>query len=63
MFVHSAQFYDAIYAWKDYAAEARRLKALLAERLRIAGRRTLPAESVRWMLRSAPASVSKASRA
>jgi SAM-dependent methyltransferase len=41
MFVHSAQFYDAIYAWKDYAAEARRLKALLAERLRIAGRRTL----------------------
>ena len=35
MFVHSAQFYDAIYAWKDYAAEARRLKALLAERQRI----------------------------
>jgi SAM-dependent methyltransferase len=41
MFVHSAQFYDAIYAWKDYAAEARRLKALLAERQRIPGRRTL----------------------
>ena len=41
MFVHSAQFYDAIYAWKDYAAEARRLKALLAERQRIPGRRSL----------------------
>jgi SAM-dependent methyltransferase len=41
MFVHTASFYDAIYAWKDYAAEARRLKELLAERQRIAGRRTL----------------------
>ena len=41
MFVHSALFYDAIYAWKDYAAEARRLKALLAERQRIPGRRSL----------------------
>jgi SAM-dependent methyltransferase len=41
MFVHSAQFYDAIYAWKDYAAEARRLKALLAEHQQTAGRRTL----------------------
>ena len=41
MFMHSAQFYDAIYAWKDYAAEARRLKALLAERQRIPGRRSL----------------------
>ena len=41
MFVHSAQFYDAIYAWKDYAAEARRLKELLAERQRIPGRRSL----------------------
>jgi SAM-dependent methyltransferase len=33
MFEKSAQFYDAIYSWKDYAAEAQRLKALLAERL------------------------------
>ncbi len=41
MFVHSSQFYDAIYAWKDYAAEARRLKELLAERQRVTGRRTL----------------------
>jgi SAM-dependent methyltransferase len=41
MFAHSAQFYDAIYAWKDYAAEARRLKALLAERRRTPGRRSL----------------------
>jgi SAM-dependent methyltransferase len=41
MFVHSAQFYDAIYTWKDYAAEARRLKELLAEHQQPAGRRTL----------------------
>jgi SAM-dependent methyltransferase len=41
MFVHSAQFYDAIYAWKDYATEASRLKALLAEHQRMAGRRSL----------------------
>jgi len=41
MFIHSAQFYDAIYAWKDYAAEARRLKELLAERQRVTGRRSL----------------------
>jgi len=41
MFVRSAQFYDAIYAWKDYAEEARRLKALLAERQLIPGRRSL----------------------
>jgi SAM-dependent methyltransferase len=30
MFVKSTRFYDAIYSWKDYAEEARRLKALLA---------------------------------
>jgi SAM-dependent methyltransferase len=28
----SARFYDAIYAWKDYAAEAAHLKAILAAR-------------------------------
>lgn len=32
MFSRSAQIYDAIYAWKDYADEAERLHALIEER-------------------------------
>jgi SAM-dependent methyltransferase len=31
MFEKSARFYDAIYSWKDYAAEAQRLKELLGQ--------------------------------
>jgi SAM-dependent methyltransferase len=41
MFEKSARFYDAIYSWKDYAAEARRLKALLVERQHMIAPRTL----------------------
>src|SRR5690348_15716541 len=40
MFVQTQRLYDAIYSWKDYAAEARRLKALLAGQ-QASGRRTL----------------------
>jgi SAM-dependent methyltransferase len=40
MFLQTQRFYDAIYCWKDYAAEAQRLKALLAGR-QTSGRRTL----------------------
>jgi SAM-dependent methyltransferase len=40
MFLQTQRFYDAIYGWKDYAAEAQRLKALLAGR-QTSGRRTL----------------------
>jgi SAM-dependent methyltransferase len=40
MFVQTQRLYDAIYSWKDYAAEAQRLKALLAGR-QTSGRRTL----------------------
>jgi SAM-dependent methyltransferase len=29
MFTHSAQFYDAIYAWKDYQSEALKLRNIL----------------------------------
>ena len=32
MFVRSARFYDAIYSWKDYAGEARRLEAMIRAR-------------------------------
>lgn len=31
MFTKSAEFYDAIYSWKDYEAEASRLNALIKE--------------------------------
>lgn len=30
MFTRTAAFYDALYSWKDYAAEALRLRALMA---------------------------------
>ncbi len=41
MFDKSARFYDALYSWKDYAEEARRLKALLAGQTRAPGRTLL----------------------
>jgi SAM-dependent methyltransferase len=37
MFSKSAQIYDAVYSAKDYAGEARRLKAFIAEHKRSAG--------------------------
>jgi len=37
MFSKSEQFYDAIYSWKNYPEEARRLKALIAEHKRSPG--------------------------
>jgi SAM-dependent methyltransferase len=37
MFTKSARFYDAIYSWKNYPDEARRLKALIAPRKRSSG--------------------------
>lgn len=41
MFTKSARFYDAIYSWKNYAEEARRLKALIAAHQRALGRALL----------------------
>ncbi|MGE3167213.1 MAG: trans-aconitate 2-methyltransferase [Planctomycetota bacterium] len=41
MFYRTAEYYDAIYSWKDYDEEARRLRALIAERCRSDGRRLL----------------------
>jgi SAM-dependent methyltransferase len=41
MFEKTARFYDAIYSWKDYAAEARQLKTLLVERQQTMAPRTL----------------------
>ncbi|MGO8950550.1 MAG: class I SAM-dependent methyltransferase [Ktedonobacterales bacterium] len=41
MFTKSQRFYDAIYAWKDYAEEARRLKQFIATHRRSAGRALL----------------------
>jgi SAM-dependent methyltransferase len=38
MFEKSVEFYDAIYAWKNYKAEAERLKQVIAERQRSPGR-------------------------
>ena len=32
MFSKSAEFYDAIYSWKDYAAEAQKIRSIIAER-------------------------------
>jgi SAM-dependent methyltransferase len=43
MFTKSAAFYDAIYSFKDYAAEAERLRALIAQYKRSGGRRMLDA--------------------
>jgi SAM-dependent methyltransferase len=37
MFSKSQRFYDAIYSWKDYAEEARRLKRFIAEHKRSVG--------------------------
>jgi ubiquinone/menaquinone biosynthesis C-methylase UbiE len=37
MFAKSQRFYDAIYAWKDYAEEARRLKHFIALHKRSVG--------------------------
>jgi SAM-dependent methyltransferase len=37
MFTRSEQFYDAIYSWKNYAEEARRLKVLVAAHKRSSG--------------------------
>lgn len=37
MFVKSQRFYDAIYAWKDYAGEAQRLHALIDQHKRSPG--------------------------
>lgn len=41
MFAKSERFYDAIYSWKDYAEEARRLKVLIAAHQRAPGRALL----------------------
>jgi SAM-dependent methyltransferase len=41
MFTKSQRFYDAIYSWKDYAAEAERLKRSIAEHKRSPGRALL----------------------
>lgn len=41
MFGESAELYDAIYEWKDYAAEAATLKDLIRARKRSKGRRLL----------------------
>lgn len=32
MFTKSARFYDAIYSWKDYPAEAQKLRSLIRQR-------------------------------
>src|SRR5688500_10199856 len=32
MFSKSAEFYDALYSWKDYPAEAERIRAVVSER-------------------------------
>lgn len=37
MFTKSQQYYDAIYSWKDYAEEARRLERSISEHKRSAG--------------------------
>src|SRR5260370_11849986 len=37
MFTKSQRFYDALYGWKDYAEEARRLKRIIAQQKRSAG--------------------------
>ena len=41
MFTQTAEFYDAIYAWKDYAADVRRLDGLIAQHKRAPGVRLL----------------------
>jgi ubiquinone/menaquinone biosynthesis C-methylase UbiE len=41
MFRQSAEIYDAIYSWKDYEGEARRLHELIREHKRSSGNRLL----------------------
>lgn len=41
MFTKSAQFYDAVYAWKDYAAESAQLHALIRDHKLSSGMRLL----------------------
>ena len=41
MFSQSARFYDAIYSWKNYPEEARRLETLIAAHQRAPGRTLL----------------------
>lgn len=41
MFAKTAQYYDKIYAFKDYRGEAERLAALIQDRLRSGGNRLL----------------------
>ena len=41
MFTRTARYYDQIYAFKDYAAEAQRLAEIIGPRLRSGGRRLL----------------------
>jgi SAM-dependent methyltransferase len=41
MFGDSVRYYDKFYSWKDYEAEANRLRAVLAEHQRSEGRRLL----------------------
>jgi SAM-dependent methyltransferase len=41
MFGESYRYYDKFYAWKDYEAEAARLRTVIAEHLRSDGRRLL----------------------
>ena len=41
MFTPSAEYYDAIYSFKDYAAEAARIAELIRDRCRSSGKRLL----------------------
>ena len=41
MFEETARYYDRIYAFKDYAAEASKIRAIVEEELRTGGRRLL----------------------
>ncbi len=41
MFTTSAEYYDAIYSFKDYAAEAARIEAIIGEKGRSGGRHLL----------------------
>ncbi len=52
MFTKSAQWYDAIYAWKNYKREAERLHALIQQHAR----------QRCWMSPAGPASTSPTSR-
>ncbi|MEW6566574.1 MAG: methyltransferase domain-containing protein [Chloroflexota bacterium] len=43
MFSHSARLYDAIYSWKDYAADADKVRALIARHKQSLGKALLDA--------------------